>query len=654
MFQQWSTLGDFRTVSDVLTNVGLNDEAWEGWLRHIGPLGNDLRILASLPAVAVVAAVGQAVKANGDALNPVEATQVGLAWRTARRVLAMTSGMDEAQFVDVDPWAPTVTGVLPPAAKPAASGVKEHVLKMAALVDQSDESELMPPSMEEVHTWTQNFVLVMGAMPDDVEEPTPNQLAALNKRVVKLLAAPYVDFAVWSPFERRAAKTHRFRVFTPLGNGQFLQRDLPGPGNFMAWSSSWRVFRAAAIMLKICSLAALEAYFRHVERLVTQWPQCWGLIYSADDTARAEKLEKWRRHWTLEQSRGRQVPGDWDANDPWSCVFHSLIGDEKYWSEKVHIPAAAWLASGGKGVPVVAGEAAVTSQFPGLREESDDDRPVISREAKREKRIRKRRKVQADLQELKHLKAANEKTADRSNFQPKGKGKSKSKDQSGAPICFSWAANHGSCANVPPGDECKGSIKRAHKCRKCLSPSHQDKDCKAWPWETLLFFCLRAVACLFGVCFLWVAAWWNCLSFCLHGSSMTEGGELGVDWGGEDDPGHAEASPPEPEAKKLKTQHHGTDSTKLQEEKVLPKEDKEGAVEAKIPDRVMKALLESNSFEEFRKQKSLQALARLLRSERRPCYGDKGRGGEGTVEVRSHLTGQTVGQQGGHEWCRAT
>ena len=76
-----------------------------------------------------------------------------------------------------------------------------------------------------------------------------------------------------------------------------------------------------------------------------QWPQCWGLIYSADDTARAEKLEKWRRHWTLEQSRGRQVPHDWDANDPWSCVFLSLIGDEKYWSEKVHVPAASWLAS---------------------------------------------------------------------------------------------------------------------------------------------------------------------------------------------------------------------------------------------------------------------------------------------------------------------
>ena len=52
----------------------------------------------------------------------------------------------------------------------------------------------------------------MGAMPDDLEEPAPSQLAALNKRVVKLLAALYVDFAIWTPFERRAAKSHKFRA----------------------------------------------------------------------------------------------------------------------------------------------------------------------------------------------------------------------------------------------------------------------------------------------------------------------------------------------------------------------------------------------------------------------------------------------------------
>ena len=467
----------------VLQDVGISDDAWNAWLSSIGPLGNDVRILAALPAVAVVSAVGQAVKADGSGLNPVEATQVGMCWRTARRAMAMQSGLEEKEFIDIDPWAPVQSNQgqqSSVATRPVSSGVKEHVLKMASILDQSDESELVPPSMEEVHRWTQNFVLIMGSMPDDIEEPTPSQLAALNKRVTKLLAAPYCDFAIWTPFERRAAKSHRFRVFTPLGDGRFLQRDLPGPGNFMAWSASWRVFRAAAIMLKICTLACLEAYFRHIERLVLQWPNCWGLIYTAEDTARAEKLEKWRRFWTIEQGRGRTVPSDWNQDDPWSCAFNSVIGDDKFWSEKVHVPAAAWTAAGGKGVPVVASEASVTAQFPGLREESEDDRPAIPKEAKREKRLRKRRRVAAELQEHRSWKASRDK-APEGNLAgaAKGKGKSKSKDQSGMPLCFSWASNSGACANVPPGGECKSSVKRAHKCRKCLSPSHQDKDCKA-------------------------------------------------------------------------------------------------------------------------------------------------------------------------------
>ena len=470
----------YTTVNSVLQDVGISDEAWNAWLASIGPLGNDLRVLAALPAVAVVSAVGQALKPDGSGLNPVEATQVGLCWRTARRAMAMHAGMEEKEFMDVDPWTPVQQRGNPTVAKAPSSGVKEHVLKMAALVDQSDDSELTRPTVEEVHRWTQNFVLIMGSMPDDIEEPTGSQLAALNKRVTKLSAAPCCDFAIWTPFERRASRSHKFRVFQPLGDGKYLQKDLPGPGNFMAWTSSWRVFRAAAIMLKICTLASLESYYRHIERLVLQWPGCWGLIYTADDTARAEKLEKWRRHWTIEQSRGRNVPADWDPDDPWSCVLNSVVSDDKYWGEKVHVPAAAWTASGGKGVPVVAVEAQVTSQFPGLREDSEEDRPSGAKDSKREKRQRKRRKVAAELQEFRSMKGARDKAPTGGHPGPsKGKGKSKRKDQSGAPLCFSWASNSGTCANIPPGGECKGNVKRTHKCRICLSPSHQDKDCKA-------------------------------------------------------------------------------------------------------------------------------------------------------------------------------
>ena len=58
-----------------------------------------------------------------------------------------------------------------------------------------------------------------------------------------------------------------------------------------------------------------------------------------------------------------------------------------------------------------------------------------------------------------------------------GKGKTKSKDQAGSPLCFSWASGSGVCAKIAPGGECLGTVKRVHKCRLCLSPSHQDAAC---------------------------------------------------------------------------------------------------------------------------------------------------------------------------------
>ena len=66
-----------------------------------------------------------------------------------------------------------------------SSGVKEKVLKMAALIDQSDDSELLPPAASDVTTWLQNYHAVMGAMPEEAEEPSPHQLAAVHKRVYK-------------------------------------------------------------------------------------------------------------------------------------------------------------------------------------------------------------------------------------------------------------------------------------------------------------------------------------------------------------------------------------------------------------------------------------------------------------------------------------
>ena len=495
LFGLWRDLGNFQTIADILRYFHVDQNVWDGFSVQVGDFNDDIRLLAAFPRTGVVTGASQTMvwtRFGSIQATPVQATQLGLVWRLARRVAASQAGVPEEDFVDIDPWQAS-TGPSTPTApsRPASStaSVKEKVLKMSSLIDQSDDSELLPPSNTQVNVWLQNYLAIMGNVPEEAEEPTANQLAALHKRVVTDGAAPYVDMGVWGPYERKLSKTHKCRVITPLGDGSFWQRDLPGPASYQAWLAAWRVFRAAALMLNIASMSSLEIYQRFIERLVTQWPQNWGLIYAAEDAARAERFEKLRRHYTLESAFNRQVPRDWDPSRPWSCIFVQMTKEDSYWAEKVHIPASAWTAAGCKGTPIVATEAAVKSVVPGLNETEFQETAGgdgSRRQVARERRQAKKRRIQQDREELKQLKSqhgggkVSQGGSTGSSTNPKGRNKGKSKDQSGTPICFSWASGTGPCGKLPPGAECVGAIKRAHKCRKCLSPSHQDDQCTAW------------------------------------------------------------------------------------------------------------------------------------------------------------------------------
>ena len=481
MLAAWNDLYLYSTTSEVLQHFNVPDPLWRAIEMQTGQMGEDLRLVAALPRAALTQACVQALQGDGSSLSPAQATQVGLVWRMARKIMAYQAGQAEEDFQDVDPWGEAPSREKETQRQVNANGVKEKVLKMASLVDQNDESELLPPETKQLDTWVQNYVLAMGSHPDETEEPTGAQLAALAKKLGEGLA-PYTDFAIWVPFERRMSRLQKCRIFAPIGDGRYLQKDLPGPPNFSAWKASWNVFRTACLMLGAVSLASLEAYARHIEKLTVQWPQCWGLIYQADDCARSEKMDKMKRKLTIEASRGRQVPIDWDQKKPWSCVFNEIVRDVAYWSEKVHVPAAAWTAAGSRGLPMVATEAAVLKAIPGGEDlvggkihHGDESKGSSS---KKERREAKKRKIAADREEL----AAYRKSGGgRGQVQPKGqnkgKSKGKSKDQAGNQICFSWASNSGSCAGLNPGAECKGAVKRIHKCRICLSPSHRDDQC---------------------------------------------------------------------------------------------------------------------------------------------------------------------------------
>lgn len=242
-------------------------------------------------------------------------------------------------------------------------------------------------------------------------------------------------------------------------------------------------------MLNICTLASLTSYERFVERLTTQWPMCWGLIAQADDKMRAEGLERLRRRILTSEALGRQIPINWDPARPWTAVFDMAIQDTEYWAENVHHPAAAWLASGSRGRPVVASEVALHAHMLGgtdLLAETTGDEGKKRLQANRDKRSARKRKLMEDREELKRLRgghASGGGNETKVHQGGKGQAKGKSKDQSGKPLCFSWSAGNGTCGHLSPGAECLGSVKRVHKCRICLSPSHQEAKCTSKRWK---------------------------------------------------------------------------------------------------------------------------------------------------------------------------
>lgn len=86
-----------------------------------------------------------------------------------------------------------------------------------------------------------------------------------------------------------------------------------------------------------------------------------------------------------------------------------LTKDVAFWNEKVHIPAASWTAAGGRGAPVVASEAAVLNVLPGnVAEHShvDDDTKAKRKQANRDKRAAKKKRMAEEREELRGYRAS--------------------------------------------------------------------------------------------------------------------------------------------------------------------------------------------------------------------------------------------------------
>ena len=283
---------------------------------------------------------------------------------------------------------------------------------------------------------------------EEEEDCTVEQLSALNKRVNTLDLPPFVDLGVWQPYGRRALRATKFRAWFPDGAGGYMARELPGPANWSQWLAAWRVFQTAAIMLDILPLATLQLYERHIERLVKLYPAAWHVVVLADEKARGEKWARIRLRISADIAAGKSPPDLWDSRKPWIASMHALVGDTAFWEDQVRSPANAWMAAGGRGV-ARSPEESFVSQASTLH--SDPGDPFFSaRKSTKEKRLAKKRRIQADKEELKAFRSANKpggKADGKGGFKD---GNLKAKDQAGGDLYFSWDSALGTVRRMCP------------------------------------------------------------------------------------------------------------------------------------------------------------------------------------------------------------
>ena len=469
-------------LNAVITHYNVPAPVWTAFTQRCGDPGNDLRMLGALPPQVIVAACQAAQLPTGDPLTAIQASQIGLVFRLARRILHLQAGGVWEEWVDTDPWSMTMA---PPTSRPSSSAIvstpvnKERKLKMAQVLDQGDDTEFTvePESMRS--TWLQGLRTMTGGLPPEEEGPTIEQLSALLKKTAVMDMAPYADFGGFVPYGSKALKESKFRTYVLTSEG-YTTKELQGPANFTQWRACYRVYQTALLMLDIADLAVLHNYEIFMERLVRQFPTCWHLIYAAEHLARSSHSTRMKMLLQMDMKDGKPAPKGWDEARPWNSVFRQLPFEEEFWRTQVYSPALTWLAHGGRGkVKTPTEQFALGHLRDGLEAVSQEEEKGVSiqgdgevkKDNKARREARKRRRL-AEREELETLRRqGGQGGKGRGGGGKKGEGKSQSQK------CYGWNNGNGPCANLPPGQECVSRVKREHKCTVCGSPGHPSKDC---------------------------------------------------------------------------------------------------------------------------------------------------------------------------------
>ena len=131
----------------------------------------------------------------------------------------------------------------------------------------------------------------------------------------------------WGPFHRKVLRAIKFRTWLPARDGTYIQKEAAGPANFDQYTVMWKVFVVACLMTRHVTEFALDIYYKNLAKLMRLWPECWHLVYEADDNMRAEHIERIQRKVATDIARGGAPPDHWDPAAPWTACFLLAAND---------------------------------------------------------------------------------------------------------------------------------------------------------------------------------------------------------------------------------------------------------------------------------------------------------------------------------------
>ena len=182
--------------------------------RAVGGPGDDMRVLASMPAPMLVEGIMAARTTGGRRLTAVEAIQVGMKYRACHRLVHLMAGGSQSTWKDPGPWAATSSEGTTSQGSPGST--PERKMKLSQVADQGDESEFVVlPEASKAKYYTK-YVAKVGGMPADSEDPTVEQISPIVRKVFTLGQPPYPSWcrttgASWPRWYRGLPASHTGR-----------------------------------------------------------------------------------------------------------------------------------------------------------------------------------------------------------------------------------------------------------------------------------------------------------------------------------------------------------------------------------------------------------------------------------------------------------